>query len=360
MAARPRLHSVLLAAAVASGAAAEVTLREAAKARGLFVGAAGNTGHLKGDAEYAAVLAKQYNLVTAENGCKWGAVRPSEDVYDYSQCDYVADFAAKSGLTFRGHNLCWGSYNPQWLTSGRFSADKLRQLLLDHISNVTKYYGKAAYGWDVVNEAVADQGGVLKPTVWYPAVPDYIDLAFKAARAAAPPGVKLFYNDYNIASMSEDAVERHPHTGELLFAGSADKSDAVYKLLKAMRARGVPLDGIGMQVHINVDYSSFDGVAANMKRLADLGLEIHVTEMDVACAAPCDEAKQANVYRALLEVCLKEAACKNFETWGFTDKYTWKGTDMHPLPFDEMLKPKPAVAAMLAALQATGDVALIL
>merc|ERR1712070_311451 len=117
---------------------------------------------------------------------------------------------------------------------------------------------------------------------------------------------------------------------------------------KAMKERGVPVDGVGMQLHVQHSYASFDGVAANMARLAALGLQVHVTELDVKCPYGCDLSQQANVYAQLLRVCLAQPACTNFESWGFTDKYTWVGTSNRPLPFDSKFAPKPAVEAMLA------------
>ena len=129
----------------------------------------------------------------------------------------------------RGHNLCWHTENPAWLTNGGFNASELAAVLEDHIDAVVRHYGPRAYCWDVVNEALDDHG--LKPSApWYPAVPDYIDVAFRAARKAGGPGVKLFYNDYSAEGLNA-------------------KSDQVYALVKGMQARGVPIDGVGLQFH---------------------------------------------------------------------------------------------------------------
>jgi endo-1,4-beta-xylanase len=213
------------------------------------------------------------------------------------------------------------------------------------------HYGDGAYGWDVVNEAITDDCGAedpLKSSVWYPAVPDSVDVAFREARSAAPAGVKLFYNDYNVASSA---------------GWSKCKSDKLYSMAKSMIARGVPIDGVGLQMHVRDGWGPdwVAGVQANMERLGALGLEVHVTELDVSCNSSigCDwgpeaEKQQASLYASLLKACLAVKACKNFETWGFTDKYTWMTTALHPLPFDEKLVPKAAVAAMLNQLQSAG------
>ena len=174
-----------------AAAALNETLRAAAARRGVFVGAAANAGHLAGDAAYTATLGAQYSLATAENACKWSAIRPSRAVFDYSACDAVYNFTRRYNLTFRGHNLCWGMYNPGWLEHGGFNATAKRALLVEHATAVASYYGPKAYAWDVVNEAISDAPPyALKKNVWYPDVPDYVDVAFTAARSAT--GAKLF------------------------------------------------------------------------------------------------------------------------------------------------------------------------
>ena len=326
-----------------------IPLREAAKRHGIHVGAAGNQGHIRQDATYAKVLAQQYSLVTAENACKWDSIHPGRHRFDFAPCDVVADFANAHSMAFRGHNLCWGNQNPGWLTGGSFPREELRAILKNHTQTVASYYGAKAIAWDVVNEAISNiPGGGLKPTIWYPTLPDYIDVAFNSTRSAY--GGLLFYNDYNIASSRSGAEELHPRTGEVLTMGSRKKADALYSLVKGMLSRGVPIDGVGFQLHVQHTYSSFDGVAENMARLAALGLQVHITELDVKCPSDgnCDLDQQAHVYRELLRVCLAQPACTNFESWGFTDKYTWVGASNRPLPFDGNFQPKAAVREMLA------------
>jgi len=322
---------------------AQDTLRNAALGKHFKIGTATDVGYLN-DNQYKTVLAQQYNLVTAENSCKWGATEPARGQFNFAQCDAVANLARTNNQSFRGHNLCWGAGNPSWLTNGGFSAAVKRQILGNHITNVVKHYGNTPVAWDVVNEAIADGGNtVLKNNVWYPDIPDYVDFAFQTARAANP-SVKLFYNDYNIGSST---------------GWSAQKSQRMYDMVKSMKSRGIPIDGVGLQLHIDLSYNLVDGVAQNMQRLAELGLEIHVTELDIACApnkgnCQWDTQKaqqQANLYAQLLDVCKNQPKCTNFETWGFTDKYTWIGSNEHPLPFDENYKPKPAVASLLQAIK---------
>jgi len=303
-----------------------------------MVGSAATAGHLS-DATYTGVIGTQYNLVTAENACKWGSTEPQRGQFAFSQCDTVSNFAKKYNQTFRGHNLCWGQSNPSWL-EGLSPADK-RAALKTHITTVINHYGDSAYCWDVVNEAVADSGTtLLKNTVWYPDLPDYVDFAFTTARAANP-NVKLFYNDYNIASST---------------GWSADKSNNVYNMIKSMKDRGIPIDGVGFQLHVDINYNLFDGIKQNLQRFASLGLEIHMTEIDVSCGSGCNwtpdkEQQQASVYGSLISTCIAQPKCTNFETWGFTDKYTWLGTNVHPLPFDENYHPKQAFNTLLTTIK---------
>jgi endo-1,4-beta-xylanase len=319
-----------------------ITLREAASRRGIFAGAAVNVFHLGDDAPYKALAQAQYNLVTAENACKWGETEHQQGKFNFSQCDAIRDFALETMKgVFRGHNLCWGNNNPGWLKS--LNATAKQAALVNHIQRVAKHYGSDAFAWDVVNEAVTDDHDAsdpLKKTDWYPDVPNYIDVAFTTARTAFPQSVKLFYNDYNIASST---------------GWSSVKSDRVYNLVKGMMDRKVPIDGVGFQMHIKDTFDDFAGVQANMERLGALGLDVHITELDVSFSSwsQSSEQTQAHIYADLLKVCLAVPACKNFETWGLTDKYTWIQGNKHPLPFDKNLKPKAAVSSMIEILLAS-------
>ena len=228
-------------------------LRQAAAARGVFVGSAANYGYIHDNSDYATVLAKQYDLITAENACKWSATEPEENQFDFSQCDFLYNFSVTYNQTFRGHNLCWGVYNPDWLENGNFTPDEKKSLLSNHISTVIDHYvdfdgnsnSPPVYCWDVVNEAVNDNpsnSSFYKTNVWYPDIPNYVDLAFmwaKNATMAKQNGnvVKLFYNDYNILYSS---------------SWMQQKSDAVYGMIKNMKNNGIPIDGIGMQGHLSL------------------------------------------------------------------------------------------------------------
>uniref|UniRef100_A0A7S0J3K3 endo-1,4-beta-xylanase n=2 Tax=Calcidiscus leptoporus TaxID=127549 RepID=A0A7S0J3K3_9EUKA len=294
---------------------------------------------MQSEPQYKPVEQAHFSLTTAENACKFGPIHPERDRFSWADCDAIFAAAEGANQAVRGHNLCWHTENPQWLLHGNFNASELRQILRQHIHAVVTRYGTRALAWDVVNEAV-DQNGLKPSAPWYPKVKDYIDVAFTAAREAGGPSVKLFYNDYSAEGMNH-------------------KSGQVYKLVSGMRSRGVPIDGVGLQFHWSLDsHDPLSEVAANMKRMADLDLEVHITELDIKCvpqgsSEKCTPARlnaQAELYAQIVSTCLAAPNCKSVETWGFTDKHTWIGSSTEPLPFDANYKPKPAVDAMINVL----------
>jgi len=319
-------------------ACSAATLRSLGDNKGRLIGSCVAESHLS-ESQYANILGQQFSVVTAENEMKWSATEPNRNQFTYSQGDAIVAFAQKNNQKVRGHNLAWGQYNPNWLTNGGFNGTTLQTILKNHIDNVVNHYKGKVICWDVVNEAILDNpsgNNVYKTNVWYPAVPDYIDLAFQWARAADPT-VKLFYNDYSAE-------------------GSGAKSDAVYNLVRSMKQRGIPLDGIGLQYHVSLQYSpSISDVTNNINRLTALGLEVHITELDISIQGGSGGdaqvlAAQATLYGNILKVCLANPKCTSFVTWGFTDKYTWLGSDKKPLLYDTNYQTKPAYNTLVSVL----------
>ena len=327
-------------------AGAPTTLRAAAAARGLFVGAAINEACWVNASEpYASTYLAELDLATCENGCKFAALEPQQGAFNFQECDFISQKALVDGKgAFRGHNFVWGEGIPSWVANGGFSPSALRGVMEGHISAALAHYAGSPPPfecWDVVNEAVCDTGSkafncsspqtLWKTNTWTPAgagaAGGYVELAFAAAARGARGGEKLFYNDYG---------------GE---AAGTTKSDKIYAMLRDFKQRGVPVSGVGLQMHISVDgYPSPWDVAANIKRLGELGLEVHITEMDVRCSG-CSDARlqlQAAVYGHMLQACLNNSGvCRSFETWGFTDRHTWLSDfdnptheDVMPLPWD--------------------------
>lgn len=324
------------------------SLRDAANSAGILIGAAVRPG-LFYEAAYSATLAREFNMVEPEDAMKWWTIRPNEAAFDFSKGDEVVRFAQANAMKVRGHCLVWDHNNPDWLARGRFSPEQLSQLLQEHVTKVMKHYAGQVFAWDVVNEAL-DENGKLKDSPWYnrPGIgfsekgTAYIEQAFRWAHEADPKAL-LFYNEAE---------------GE----GLNRKSDAIYAMAKDFKRRGVPIDGIGMQMHVSrLDFDT-DAVAANIARLAALGLQVHITELDVSLPVDAtgkadrnDLQRQAEIYRRIVKACLQSSGCAAIQTWGITDKYSWIGSHSHgsrgaALPFDSSYKPKPAYEAIFSEL----------
>lgn len=327
----------------AQAATPATTLRDGAAAHALFVGTAVDYPFLKSDATYRATVAREFRQVTPGNEMKWDTIHPGPTTYDFTKADYIVNWARLNGLDVHGHTLLWHSQNPAWLTNGTFTKDQLLAVLHDHITTVMTHFKGKVVEWDVANEIMGDDG-TLRHNLWYNTIgPEYIDDAFQWAREA-DPGARLLLNDYNAG-------------------GKGKKSDAIYNLVSSMRSRGIPIDGVGLQMHIGTSLSARASmptdVAWNMARLNALGLESDITEMDVALPLPstADNLQvQAMGFSGVLQACLSASNCASFTTWGFTDKDSWI-PQVRPgygdaLEFDANYQPKPAYTAMLARLNA--------
>ncbi|MGZ4463670.1 MAG: endo-1,4-beta-xylanase [Gaiellaceae bacterium] len=313
------------------------TLRELATRRGLLIGTAVNSDALTRNPRYAAAIGREFSSVTPENAMKWMHVEPGRGVDVYTQADRLVAFAGRHHQIVRGHNLVWHSQLPGWLTGGHFGKAALDEILFRHINAEVSHFRGRVYSWDVVNEPLADDG-TLRETIWEHALgPGYIAKALEWAHAADPKA-RLYLNDYGIE-------------------GSGAKADAMYALAKKLLAKHVPLDGIGFEGHLDLQYGFPPGMAANMRRFAALGLDIAVTEADVRMqlpATPDSLSRQADAYRKLVEACLAVKRCVSFTVWGFTDRYSWvpgwfPGEGAANL-LDVELRPKPAYRAVWQAL----------
>jgi endo-1,4-beta-xylanase len=323
-------------------------LRDHADTLGVSIGAAVRPS-LFPEQLYSLTLAREFNMVEPEDAMKWWVLRPDRFTFDFTQADHVVGFAETHRMKVRGHTLVWGWSNPAWLTDGSFTSEQLHDLLQQHIAKVATHYRGKIFAWDVVNEAF-DERGLVKSSIWYdqPGIglagksTAYIDQVFRWAHAADPDAA-LFYND---------------NGGETVNA----KSDAIYAMVQDFRKRGVPIDGVGMQMHIFDLQADFDSIAANIARFIALGVQVHITEMDVALpldsagnASPTSLARQAEIYQGIAAVCFADPGCTAIQTWGFTDKYSWigsktKGAKGRALLFDRNYAAKPAYEALKNAL----------
>jgi len=251
---------------------------------------------LRDDELYKQTLRSEFEVLTPEDAMKFDALRPSRDLYDFQGADAIVNFAEANDIQIRGHTLVWHRALPGWLEEGHYTRDELIAILREHITTVVEHYRGRVAAWDVVNEAV-DTDGTLRDTIWLRGIgPEYIEMAFRWAHEADPQA-ELFYSDYG---------------GE----GLGLKSDAIYALARNLRERDVPIHGVGLQMHVSVGhYPDPQDVSANMARLADLGLEVDITEMDVQLqdgggTMEEESAAQAAVYRDMAGVCRTFGACE--------------------------------------------------
>ena len=297
----------------------------------------------------ANLILQQFNSLTPENAMKMEPIHPEENRYFWKDADSIVAFAQKNNLRVRGHNLCWHNQAPQWLffDDGKtVSKEVLLQRLKDHITTVVNRYKGKVYEWDVVNEAISDNPKeYLRNSEWLQICgEEYIAKAFQYAHEADPDAT-LFYNDYNEIS--------------------AVKREKIYRLVKKLKDAGVPIGGVGLQGHWAVNEPSREQLDSTIKKFADLGLKIKITELDISVYSkehdarerkpedanntftPEKENQQLEVYKMCFEIFRKYRNVLTGVTfWNISDRNSWldnfpvKDRKDYPLLFDKNLKPK--------------------
>lgn len=308
------------------------TLREAAAAANRLIGAAVDADALAaGDARYTETLVREFDTVTPENAMKWGPLAPSSSSYDWGDADAIVEFADSNQQLIKGHTFVWHEQAPSWVSSS-MSADELRAALKDHIETTLARYRGRLRAWDVVNEAVdVSTASGYRESVFYQVLgPSYIADAFHWARAA-DPDVLLFYNEIGAERLGA-------------------KSDFAYAMIKDLLEQGVPIDGIGLQCHVSTHrYPSEADLRANIRRFADLGLSVNLSEVDARTNdMPGTQAErwlaERIAFQQIVGACAVEEGCEGVTFWGFTDNHSWINDDGadDPLLFDRDYMPKPA------------------
>lgn len=309
------------------------------------------------EAGQVALIKREFNSITAENDMKPISVHPKEGVWHWEGADSVANFCRQNGIKLRGHCLCWHNQFCDWMLydkKGRLvKKEVFYARLRDHIHTVVNRYKDVVYAWDVVNEAISDNGRAWRgqqpnpyreSTLYKLCGDEFIAKAFEFAHEADPNAV-LFYNDYN--------------------AADPGKRDRIYTMVKKMQEAGVPITGIGMQGHYNIYGPSEADVDAAIMKYAELVKHIHITELDVrtneemggqlqfsrghASAMPAYmNTLQEDQYSRLFRIFRKHRdVIDNVTFWNLSDRDSWVGVNNHPLPFDENYKPKKAYYAIL-------------
>ncbi|MEE1831461.1 non-reducing end alpha-L-arabinofuranosidase family hydrolase [Streptomyces sp. SP17KL33] len=318
----------LVTPGAASGAPDAVkasTLGAQAAQSGRYFGAAVAAGRL-GDGTYTGILDREFNSVTPENEMKWDATERSRGQFTFGAADQIVNRATARGQRLRGHTLVWHSQLPSWVSSIT-DANTLRGVMNNHITTVMNRYKGRIHSWDVVNEAFADGGsGQHRPSVFQNLLGNgFIEQAFRTARTA-DPAAKLCYNDYNIEDWN------------------AAKTQGVYRMVRDFKARGVPIDCVGLQAHFGAGGppSSFQ---TTLSSFAALGVDVQITELDIAQAPPT---AYANTVRA----CLNVARCTGITVWGIRDSDSWRAGE-NPLLFDRNGNKKPAYQSTLTTMGGT-------
>jgi endo-1,4-beta-xylanase len=298
------------------------TLGAQAAQSGRYFGTAVAAGRL-GDGTYTNILGREFNSVTAENEMKWDATERSRGQFTFGAADQIVNGASARGQRVRGHTLVWHSQLPDWVKGIR-DANTLRGVMNNHITTVMNRYKGRIHSWDVVNEAFADGGsGQLRGSVFRDVLgTGFLEQAFRTARSA-DPAAKLCYNDYSIENWNDA------------------KTQGVYRMVRDFKARGVPIDCVGLQAHFGAGGppGSFQTTLSNF---AALGVDVQITELDIAQASP-------NAYANTVRACMNVRRCTGITVWGIRDSDSWRSGE-NPLLFDRNGNKKPAYQATLNAL----------
>ena len=300
----------------------------------------------------ARLVAHQFNCITPENAMKWWPIHPDDGRYDFTQADAVVAFAERGGMAVVGHTLLWHEMTPEWVFQGPDGEQASRELLLarlgEHIKTVVGRYRGRVRGWDVVNEAVADEGpDLLRDSPWRRIIgDDYVEQAFRFA-AVADPSAEPYLNDYRLTDPA--------------------KRDKTVRLIRILQGRGIKVHAVGMQGHWNIQSPPLEEIEASIKAFAALGVKVNISELDMSLftreqtddryrnGVPVEVlAKQAARYAAVFEIFRRHRDVIDRVTfWGPTDRHSWlndhpvKGRTNHPLLFDRTGQAKPAFWAVV-------------
>lgn len=321
-----------------------MALKTFAQNRGIDIGVAVAVNPLrKNDSVYQSLIIQEFNLISTENAMKWGPLSTGKGEYQFGDADLIVGFTKKNNLKLHGHVLVWYHQLPEWLTSGIFSKQEYYSLLENHIRTVVGRYRGRVVGWDVVNEAIEDDNGVIDVNrFWYKVLgPEHIELAFQIARET-DPAAELFYNDWGVEDLGE-------------------KSECMYSLLGDLLEKKVPITSVGLQMHTGLGIApNARDVVKNINRLTSLGLRVHITEMDVRLEYGKGTAQekleeQAKIFEELIGAIVNETKVASITFWGLDDGHSWipyrLGKDDHGLLFDAHYQKKLSYYAVERALK---------
>lgn len=332
--------------------AINTTLRSYADAEGVYIGTAVPVWSIDVDNDADArtsLITKEFNMVVCENEMKFDAIEPNQGEFSYYHGDRLVKMARRAGQYVRGHTLAWHNQVPGWLTEDgkkntfNRSREDLLAILKNHILNVVGHYRGQVHEWDVANEVLSDNqttiysnpnGYDLRPSVWATGIgEDFLDSAFVWAHQA-DPDARLILNDYGVEGRGWG------------------KTEALFNLATRLRNSGIPIDGVGLQCHMDADLNYYAAIDKNIARFAEAGFLCHLTEMDLGVDNTTTAAlrQQGEAYYRLTSIAMKYPACASLLIWGLTDDLSWR-TGKNPLLFDAQNNKKNAYYGVHAALR---------
>jgi endo-1,4-beta-xylanase len=288
------------------------SMKDKAAKHGMYMGTTVTVDEIN-DPAFTKKVKDQFGVVAAENAMKWTEI----DNKGFGPADKIVDWAQANDIKVRGHTLVWHNQAPDRLNN--MSPDQVKKEMQSHITDTVKHFGDKVPTWDVVNEAIKDGGGGFRDSVFSRAMggQGFLDAAFTAARKAGP-NAELALNDYSVETKNA-------------------KSDKLYETVKSMKERGIPIDVVGMQAHMNAG-DDLSSMAANIKRFTDLGVKVQITELDVKGGdAAAKEATTKDVWNAAVK-----GGASGLSFWGVSDRYSWIGNDPG-LPCDAQMNLKASV-----------------
>lgn len=339
----------------------DITLKQAFKDI-FYIGTALSEEQILGEDEAAIEVVKSnFNSITAENIMKSEVMQPIEGEFDFTLSDKFVEFGEQNDMQIIGHTLIWHSQAPDWFfvdeNGDDVSPEVLTQRMRSHILTIAGRYKGRIHGWDVVNEAIEDDGSWRKSKFYEILGEDFIRIAFELAHEA-DPDAELYYNDYSMANEG--------------------RRNRVVSMVKALQEQGVKIDGIGMQGHLNLNSPSIEDYEKSIQEFADLGVKIMITELDLSVLPSVRSNDGANVkstfeynekinpYKDGLSKEVEEKQYQRYTDffklfvkyqdnidrvtlWGVNDAQSWKndwpveGRTDYTLLFDRNNKPKEVV-----------------
>lgn len=343
----------------------EPTLKDALDGK-FYICVALNAPQIRGvDTTSLGIVKKHFNSIVAENCMKSGEIQRSEGVFDFELADQFVDFGVKNNMHIVGHTLIWHSQAPRWFFTDENGNDVSREVLIERMKNhiytvVGRYKGKI-HGWDVVNEAIEDNGSWRNSKFYQILGEEFVEYAFKFA-AEADPDAELYYNDYSMALEG--------------------RRNGVINMVKNLQSKGIKIDGIGMQGHLLMDSPSLEEYEKSILMYSDLGVTVMITELDLSALPWPARQRGADIalraeYEASMNPYIEgltdsaSVAWNNrmgdffslflkhsdkisrVTQWGVADHQSWKnnfptrGRTDYPLLFDRNYQPKPVVERII-------------